>query len=102
MRSRTPTVHCDGKAGECGAWDLDYYEATVSSVNGVAITRSAPAPGWHHIAGEDLCPRCAFKAAQKVSVAAPNVRTGQTAVRVLLDGKEFRAEISGPATGDEQ
>lgn len=46
MRGRTPTLHCDGEDGDCGAWDVDYYTATVSTINGVPVTQEHRAPGW--------------------------------------------------------
>ena len=56
MRSSTPTLHCDARDGFCAAWDVDYYEATASTVNGVRITREQRAPGWTSTDAEDLCP----------------------------------------------
>lgn len=57
MRGRTPTLHCDAEDGFCGTWDVDYYEATVSAVNGVEISSEHRAPGWSHTSGgDDLCP----------------------------------------------
>lgn len=56
MRGRTPTLHCDADYGECGAWDVDYYEANTSTVNGVRITATTRAPGWVSTKLEDFCP----------------------------------------------
>lgn len=57
MRGRTPTLHCDAEDGFCGSWDVDYYEATVSSINGVPVTDTERAPGWTSTKeGEDFCP----------------------------------------------
>lgn len=56
MRGQTPTLHCDAEDGFCGAWDVDDYEATASSVDGVAITSTERAPGWRCTDDEDLCP----------------------------------------------
>lgn len=57
MRGQTPTLHCDAEDGFCGTWDVDYYEATASSVNGVRVTEKERAPGWSVTAdGQDLCP----------------------------------------------
>lgn len=56
MRGRTPTLHCDAEDGLCGTWDVDYYEATASSVNGVTITETERAPGWVSTKLEDFCP----------------------------------------------
>lgn len=57
MRGRTPTLHCDAEDGFCGMWDVDYYEATASSVGGVKITADHRAPGWVATDDDrDLCP----------------------------------------------
>ena len=57
MRGQTPTLHCDAEDGFCGTWDVDYYAATVSTVNGVPITEAERAPGWTVTdGGEDRCP----------------------------------------------
>lgn len=56
MRGRTPTIHCDGDDGLCGAWDVDNYEATVSTLDGVQITAERRAPGWVSTDFEDFCP----------------------------------------------
>jgi hypothetical protein len=56
MRGSTPTIHCDAEDGFCGTWDIDYYEATASAVNGVRIAQEARAPGWHNTDAADLCP----------------------------------------------
>ena len=56
MRGRTPTIHCDAEDGFCGTWDVDYYEAAASSVNGVRITETQRAPGWSNSKFQDLCP----------------------------------------------
>lgn len=56
MRGRTPTLHCDAEDGLCGTWDVDYYEETVSTVNGVQVTEEQRAPGWHNTKLTDLCP----------------------------------------------
>jgi hypothetical protein len=56
MRGQTPTLHCDAYDGCCGNWDVDYYQATASTVNGVRITQQERAPGWKNSADEDLCP----------------------------------------------
>jgi hypothetical protein len=56
MRSTTPTIHCDGDDGECGRWDVDWYEATASTVSGVRITATTRAPGWTSTDDSDLCP----------------------------------------------
>lgn len=57
MRARTLTVHCDADDGYCGNWDVDYYEATASSVDGVRVTKDQRAPGWRCTDDEDLCPK---------------------------------------------
>lgn len=56
MRGKTPTLHCDGDEGDCGTWDVDYWAADVSSVNGVRITDAARAPGWRTTDAGDFCP----------------------------------------------
>jgi hypothetical protein len=56
MRSTTPTIHCDADDMDCGAWDVDYYKATASSVGGVKITREQRAPGWVTTKDADYCP----------------------------------------------
>jgi hypothetical protein len=56
VRGRTPTIHCDGDDGNCGAWDVDYYEATANSVNGISITSEHRAPGWVSTNLWDFCP----------------------------------------------
>lgn len=61
MRGTTPTVHCDAEDGLCGSWDVDYYEATASTVNGVRITETERAPGWVN-GDEDYCPEHATEA----------------------------------------
>lgn len=59
MRGRSSTLHCDGENGFCGTWDLDYYEATVSSVNDIPVTTTERAPGWTSTPdGDDFCPEC--------------------------------------------
>lgn len=49
-------LYCDAEDGFCGAWDLDYYEATVSSVNDVPVTAEQRAPGWTSTNLDDFCP----------------------------------------------
>lgn len=56
MRGSTPTLHCDAEDGLCGSWDIDYYDAGVSSVSGVRITAQRRAPGWVGTDDRDLCP----------------------------------------------
>lgn len=59
MRGQTPTIHCDGddRLGPCGAWDVDYYAASVTSVGGVRVTATQRAPGWLTTPeDEDFCP----------------------------------------------
>jgi hypothetical protein len=56
MRGPTPTVLCDAEDSLCGNWDVDYYEATASTVNGVRITQEARAPGWVNGPDFDYCP----------------------------------------------
>jgi hypothetical protein len=63
MQSHTPTVHCDGDEGSCGSWDVDYFEATASTVGGVRITSERRAPGWLTVRDEDFCPEHAPKTA---------------------------------------
>lgn len=69
MRGSTPTLHCDG----CGdVWDVDYYEATASTVNGVKITATERAPGWTvTAAGEDHCPSCTALAGEQPGPTPP-------------------------------
>jgi hypothetical protein len=57
MRGQTPTIHCDAEDGLCGNWDVDNYETTASTVNGVRITAQERAPGWKNSDDEDLCPQ---------------------------------------------
>jgi hypothetical protein len=57
MRGSTPTLHCDAEDGFCGSWDVDYYEATTSTVGGVRITEDRRAPGWVNTPESDLCPQ---------------------------------------------
>lgn len=54
-RGRTPTLHCDGEDGDCGAWEVDYWGADVSSVNGIRVTRDNRAPGWVSTDSGDWC-----------------------------------------------
>lgn len=56
MRARTPTIHCDGDDGDCGAWDMDHYETCASSVGGISITQDRRAPGWVNSDDGDYCP----------------------------------------------
>lgn len=56
MRGRTPTLHCDAEDGDCEMWDVDYYEATVSAIDGVPITAKNRAPGWVSTQLDDFCP----------------------------------------------
>lgn len=58
MRGKTPTIHCDGEDGFCGNWDVDYYEATASSVGDVRITQEVRAPGWISTDDDDFCGQC--------------------------------------------
>lgn len=53
-RSETPTLHCDSEDG-CSNWDVDYYETTASSVDGVRVTKDQRAPGWRCTDDEDMC-----------------------------------------------
>lgn len=55
MRGTTPTLHCDGDDGFCGAWDVDYYAATVSAIDGVPVTEEHRAPGWVSTNLDDFC-----------------------------------------------
>lgn len=58
-RSREPMLLCDGEDGGCGASEHDYYEQSATTVGGVRITKTEPAPGWTTgPTGGDLCPRC--------------------------------------------
>lgn len=57
MRSQTPTLHCDAEHGFCESWDVDYYEASASTVDGVKITSERRAPGWVSTNLTDLCPQ---------------------------------------------
>lgn len=56
MRGSTPTLYCDGEDGDCGAWSVDYCEATASTVDGVRITERQRAPRWTSTSDKDLCP----------------------------------------------
>lgn len=56
MRGRAPLIYCDAEDGFCGAWDMDYYESTVSAVNDVPITSEHRAPGWVSTKFDDFCP----------------------------------------------
>jgi hypothetical protein len=56
MRASEALLHCDGEDGFCGAWDLDYYAQTASSVGGVKITLTERAPGWTSVGDSDYCP----------------------------------------------
>ena len=56
MRGQTPTLHCDADDGNCGTWDVDYFDALASSVGGVKITRRHRAPGWVSTDDTDHCP----------------------------------------------
>lgn len=64
MRGSTPTLHCDANEGFCGTWDVDYYEATASTVNGVKITDKKRAPGWVSTKTSDYCPEHATEAGE--------------------------------------
>ena len=61
MRSTTPTLHCDGD--DCDNWDVDFYEASVHSVDGVRVTAATRAPGWTSTDTTDLCAECAVEVA---------------------------------------
>lgn len=55
-RFRRPTLWCDANDGECGAWDIDAYEETVSTIDGIPITSEQRAIGWTSTPeGEDFC-----------------------------------------------
>ena len=56
MRGRTQLLHCDAEDGECGAWSIDFYEATVSKIDGKPVTRTERAPGWLSDDESDYCP----------------------------------------------
>lgn len=63
MRDRTPTIHCDAEDGDCGTWDVDYYETGASSVDGIRVSSEQRSPGWTNSDDGDLCPEHA-KAAE--------------------------------------
>lgn len=54
MRSQLPTLHCD--ADDCHEWEVDDYEITTHSVNGIRITREQRALGWTNTDLDDFCP----------------------------------------------
>jgi hypothetical protein len=56
MRADTPLLYCDGDDGDCGAWDLDYYAQTATTVGDVRITLEERAPGWTSKGDSDYCP----------------------------------------------
>lgn len=56
MRGTVPTLHCDAEDGFCGIWDVDYYESSVSSVDGTPVTAVERSPGWLSTEMEDFCP----------------------------------------------
>ena len=62
MKGTAPIIICDADDGLCGFWDVDHYEATASTVNGVRITSDQRSPGWRNSDDEDLCPRHAEEA----------------------------------------
>ena len=55
-KASVPTIHCDSEYG-CDAWELDNYEMTVSSINGVRVSQERRAPGWFSTLSEDYCPK---------------------------------------------
>lgn len=56
MRTTRSVLLCDGDDGDCGAWDVDHYAETASTVGGVRITATVRAPGWTSTDLEDYCP----------------------------------------------
>lgn len=56
MRADAALLYCDAEEGFCGAWDLDYYAQTATTVGDVRITLQERAPGWTSVGDEDFCP----------------------------------------------
>lgn len=64
MRFRRPVIMCDAEDYECGAWDVDHYEETVDTFDGIKITDTHRALGWVSTADADFCPEHASEAKQ--------------------------------------
>lgn len=57
MRGSRPVIMCDADDGMCGAWDVDAYAETVSSIDGHPVTAAERVPGWTSTKDdEDYCP----------------------------------------------
>lgn len=54
-RAELPVMICDSEDG-CGQYEEDYYETCADSVDGIKITETERAPGWHSADGADFCP----------------------------------------------
>lgn len=74
MQGKTPTIHCDADDG-CGAWDVDYYAATASTVGGVQITATERAPGWLSDGLYDYCPEHAATPTPTEAQDAPDEKS---------------------------
>ena len=55
-QAKRSVLMCDAEDGDCGAWEVDYYAETASTVDGIPITHEHRAPGWTSTRLEDFCP----------------------------------------------
>lgn len=56
MKGTVPILLCDDEG--CTEWDLDNYQMTVSTIDGVRVTAENRAPGWLSLSGDrDFCPK---------------------------------------------